>query len=106
MKGAPPASWTSAVADRFSGTCGLSSIPDRNDEVSAEISTAPAKAVPIEAPMLVKVFWIPPTSGLRSSGTEETVTAPSWEASAPMPSPASRSGRSRSLPRPPPPAHP
>ena len=47
----------------------------------------PASAVPIDAPRFVIVFWTPPTSGLCSSGTAETVTAPSCEASAPMPSP-------------------
>jgi hypothetical protein len=31
---------------------------------------------------------IPPTSPLWSSGTDETVTLPSWEASAPIPRPA------------------
>ena len=38
------------------------------------------------------MFWSPPTSPLSSSGTAETVTAPSWEASAPTPSPASSIG--------------
>ena len=47
----------------------------------------PASAVPSEAPRLVIVFCTPPTSGLSSSGTAETVTAPSCEASAPIPSP-------------------
>jgi hypothetical protein len=49
----------------------------KNDDVSAEISTAPASAVPIDAPRLVTVFCRPPTSPLRSSGTDDTVTAPS-----------------------------
>ena len=48
--------------------------------------------MPIEAPRLVPVFCSPPTSGLSSSGTADTVTLPSWEASAPIPSPASSSG--------------
>ena len=60
--------------------------------MSAEISTAPASAVPIDAPRLVTVFCSPPTSPLCSSGTDETVTLPSWDASAPTPRPASRSG--------------
>ena len=47
------------------------------------MSTAPASAVPIEAPRLVPVFCRPPTSPLCSSGTDDTVTAPSCEASAP-----------------------
>ena len=76
-----------------SGTAGLLWMPVKNDAVSAEISTAPASAVPIEAPRLVNVFWRPPTSPLCSSGTAETVTAPSCEASAPMPSPASSIGQ-------------
>ena len=68
------------------------SMPLKNDVVRAEMSTAPASAVPIDAPRLVKVFWMPPTSPLCSSGTADTVTAPSWEASAPMPRPARSSG--------------
>ena len=43
------------------------------------------------------VFWRPPTSPLCSSGTAETVTAPSCEASAPMPRPASSSGHGDDL---------
>ena len=61
--------------------------------MSAEIRTAPASAVPMEAPRLVTVFCNPPTSPLCSSGTAETVTAPSCEASAPTPSPASSIGQ-------------
>ena len=49
-------------------------------------------AVPSDAPRLVAVFWMPPTSGARSSGRDETVTAPSCEASAPIPAPISSSG--------------
>ena len=67
--------------------------PLRNDDVSAEISTAPASAVPIEAPRFVIVFCTPPTSPLCSSGTDETVTLPNWDASAPTPSPASSIGQ-------------
>ena len=52
----------------------------------------PASAVPIDAPRFVIVFCTPPTSGLSSSGTAETVTAPSCDASAPMPSPISSMG--------------
>ncbi len=39
------------------------------------------------------MFWRPPTSLLCSSGTDDTVTAPSCEASAPMPRPASSIGQ-------------
>ena len=56
------------------------------------MSTAPASAVPIDAPRFVMVFWMPPTWPVCSSGTDETVTAPSCEASAPIPSPASSMG--------------
>ena len=59
----------------------------RNPVDIAAIRSEPASAVPIDAPRLVAVFWIPPTSGARSSGTAETVTEPSCEASAPIPSP-------------------
>ena len=78
--GTPPASSTSAVGVDPSGTSGLSAMPVRNEAVSAEISTAPASAVPIEAPRLVTVFCRPPTSPVCSSGTAETVTAPSCDA--------------------------
>ena len=89
MNGTPPASSTCGWEARSLGTAGLFWTPLRNDAVKAEMSTAPASAVPMEAPRWVTVFWIPPTSPLCSSGTEETVTAPSWEASAPTPRPAS-----------------
>ncbi len=48
--------------------------------VKVAIRTEPARAVPSEAPRFVEVFCKPPTSPLTSSGTEETVTAPSWDA--------------------------
>ena len=64
----------------------------RNEDVSVAIRIEPARAVPSEAPRFVIVFWTPPTSGLSSSGTAETVTAPSCEASAPIPSPISSIG--------------
>ena len=92
MNGTPPASSTLAWAFTESGTAGFCWIPVRNEVVSAAIRIEPARAVPIEAPRLVPVFCSPPTSGLSSSGTADTVTLPSWEASAPIPSPASSSG--------------
>ena len=52
------------------------------------MSTAPASAVPIDAPRLVRVFCSPPTSPVCSSGTDDTVTLPSCDASAPTPRPA------------------
>ena len=57
------------------------------------MSTAPARAVPIDEPSWVPVFCSPPTSPLCSSGTADTVTAPSCEAIAPSPAPASSSGQ-------------
>ncbi len=60
--------------------------------MSTPIRTAPVSAVPIEAPRFVTVFWIPPTSPVCESGTEETVTAPSCDARLPIPSPMRRSG--------------
>ena len=65
--------------------------------VTAAIMSEPASAVPIEAPRFVIVFCTPPTSGLCSSGTAETVTAPSCEASAPIPSPTSSIGTKHDL---------
>ncbi|GAA3071596.1 hypothetical protein GCM10020254_14240 [Streptomyces goshikiensis] len=74
------------------GIAGFWSMVVRNELVSTAIMMDPARAVPIEAPRLVEVFWMPPTSELRSSGTADTVTAPSWEASAPIPRPIRSSG--------------
>src|SRR5262245_61292781 len=93
MNGAPLDNITCAWVDTEAGTSGLLAIPDRNDEVSAAISTAPASAVPTEAPRLVTVFCSPPTSSVCSSGTAPTVTAPNWEANAPIPNPASSIGQ-------------
>src|SRR6266567_6595067 len=67
---------------------GLASTPWRNNVVSTE----PTRAVPSEAPRFKAVFCIPPTSELSLSGTADTVTAPSCDASAPMPRPMSKSG--------------
>ena len=69
------------------GIASLCSMFVRNAELSEAIRSEPASAVPIEAPRFVIVFWTPPTSGAWSSGTAETVTAPSCEASAPIPRP-------------------
>ena len=52
------------------------------------------------------VFCTPPTSPLCSSGTDETVTLPSWEASAPTPRRPVATARSRSPARRPRPARP
>ena len=89
----PSASSTVAVDVTSEGTSGFCSIPVRNDVVRAEMSTAPASAVPIDAPRFVTVFCRPPTSPACSSGTEDTVTLPSCEASAPIPRPASSIGQ-------------
>ena len=91
--GTPLDSSTWALDDTWEGMAALAWTPVRNDVVRTEIRTAPASAVPIEAPRLVTVFWMPPTSPLCSSDTAETVTAPSWEARAPMPSPARSIGQ-------------
>src|SRR5438128_411976 len=91
--GMPAASSTCALEETFSGILGLSLMPLKNDELNAEMSTAPASAVPIDAPRLVNVFCRPPTSPLCSSGTDDTVTLPSCDANAPTPSPASSIGQ-------------
>ena len=91
--GTPPASSTLALDLTSAGTAGLFWMPVMNDVVRVAISTAPASAVPIDAPRLVTVFWRPPTSPLCSSGTDDTVTLPSCEASAPTPRPASSIGQ-------------
>ena len=78
----PLASSTLACEETSGGTSGFWAMPDRNEAVSEVIRIAPASAVPIDAPNCVAVFWSPPTSGLCSSGTAETVTAPSCEARA------------------------
>ena len=89
----PAESSTCAADARSSSIAALFWMPERNEAVRAEMSTAPARAVPIEAPRLVTVFCRPPTSPLCSSGTDETVTAPSCDASAPTPRPASSIGQ-------------
>ncbi len=53
MNGTPVASSTCAFDDTSCGTAGFEWMPVKNDAVSAEMSTAPASAVPIEAPRLV-----------------------------------------------------
>ena len=58
---------------------------------------APTSAVPSEIPRFENVFWRPPTSPLCSSGSADTVTAPSCDASAPMPRPARSIGQSGDL---------
>ena len=88
----PAASSTLACNDSSFGTAGFCAIPVRNEAVSAAMRTEPASAVPSEAPNCVAVFWRPPTSGLFSLGTDETVTLPSCEARPPMPSPINSSG--------------
>ena len=50
MNGTPLVSSVCAFEERSSGTAGLLSMPVKNDAVSADISTAPASAVPIEMP--------------------------------------------------------
>ena len=62
---------------------GLASTPLRTIEVRVAIITDPMRAVPSEAPRFKAVFCSPPTSELSLSGTDDTVTAPSCEASAP-----------------------
>jgi hypothetical protein len=64
MKGIPFASSTLAEEETCGGTSGFWAIPDRNEAVSEVIRIAPARAVPIDAPNCVAVFWRPPTSGL------------------------------------------
>ncbi len=71
---------------------GLAATPPRKVVVKTAMRMVPARAVPIDVPRFVTVFWIPPTSPLRDSGTDDTVTAPSCEARLPMPSPASSMG--------------
>ncbi len=91
-KGTPPASSTCASSFTRAGIAGFCWIFARNAVATVAIMTEPASAVPIDAPRFVIVFWTPPTSGLSSSGTAETVTLPSCEASAPIPSPTSSIG--------------
>ena len=92
MNSPPSDNRTFACATTSSGTAGFCSIPVRKEAVRAAIRTEPARAVPSDAPNWLAVFWRPPTSGLSSSGTADTVTAPSWEARPPKPSPISNSG--------------
>src|SRR5664280_832519 len=79
MKGTPLSMITVAWAVTSAGTDGLLVTPVMNDVVRLPMRTAPTRAVPREAPKLVKVFWRPPTSALMLSGRAETVTAPSCD---------------------------
>ena len=90
--GTPPASSTCACASRSAGSPGSAPRSSGTPRPATAIMIEPASAVPIEAPRFVIVFWTPPTSGLWSSGTADTVTAPSCEASAPIPRPMSSIG--------------
>ena len=56
MNGTPPASFTCAWDFTREGMASLFSMFVRNDVESAAISSAPASAVPSEAPRLVAVF--------------------------------------------------
>jgi hypothetical protein len=56
MNGTPPASSTCAFETTQLGTLGFCWMPEKNEAVSGEMSTAPAKAVPIDAPSCVPVF--------------------------------------------------
>ena len=78
--GTPLASCTSARSRTSGGTAGFCWMPATSVAVRLAIRTDPASAVPSDAPRLVAVFWSPPTSGLSSSGTADTLTLPSWEA--------------------------
>ena len=75
------------LGDDTLGTAGLFVTPVRNDAVSAEMRTAPASAVPIDAPSCVPVFWIPHLAALFIGHRADTVTAPSCEAIEPIPAP-------------------
>jgi len=54
--GTPSASCICACDSRVAGISGLSWMIAKNEALSAEMSTAPASAVPIEAPSWVPVF--------------------------------------------------
>ena len=92
MNGAPLTSWVEASDFTEAGRAWLALMPWSSPAVRLEMSTAPTRAVPSDAPRLVTVFCNPPTSALRRSSTAETVTAPSCEARAPMPNPISSMG--------------
>ena len=92
MNWTPPPSLTVASSFTRPGMSGFCWMLVRKAAETAAIISEPASAVPSEAPRFVIVFWTPPTSALSLSGTAETVTLPSCEASAPIPSPISSSG--------------
>src|SRR5664280_1045241 len=87
MNGTPPTNSVLTWDLTASLTVGLSAMPASATLLRVAINTDPISAVPIEAPRLVAVFCRPPTSAVSSSETADTVTAPSWEASAPSPRP-------------------
>ena len=68
-------------------------MPVRKDVVSAAISSEPGECRTDRGAEVGDRVLQPPTSGLWSSGTADTVTVPSWDASAPMPRPATEAER-------------
>src|SRR5207248_6903377 len=90
--GTPLASSTDAWELTRWGMSGFLVTPLMNEADRLAMRIDPIRAVPIEVPRFDPVFWRPPTSPLLSSGTEDTVTLPSWEARAPTPMPTSRRG--------------
>ena len=56
MNGTPLVSSVCAFDVRSSGTAGFPAIPVKNELVRTAMSTAPASAVPIDAPRFVMVF--------------------------------------------------
>ena len=79
----PADSSTWACDDISLGIAGFAATAPRKVVVSTAMRTAPASAVPMEAPRFVTVFWIPPTSPLCESGTDDTVTAAELRGQAP-----------------------
>ena len=77
MKGIPAASSTFAWDFTSGGTFGLFWMPVRNEVVSTAVMVEPASAVPMDEPSWDEVFCRPPTSEAFSSGTADTVAAPS-----------------------------
>ena len=92
MKGAPAARLTLACVFTSAARWGSAWIPVRNEAVRAAIGRARQRRAERGAELGGGVLK-PPDLGALLGGTEETVTAPSCDASAPIPKPTMSRGR-------------
>ena len=86
--GTPPASSVVACEAICEDTAGFCCRPPRSAGRERRRHERASERRADRIPRLVTVFWRPPTASLWASGTADTVTLPSCDASAPTPRPA------------------